>query len=61
VTISVATLFVVLAFFLVRSGRSTVSTALVCAVAGFLLASTGLAPTINHLLNSIASSVSHAL
>jgi hypothetical protein len=61
VTISAALVFVIIAIILVRSGRSTITTALVCVLAGFLLASTGLAPTINNFLTSTGIALSRMI
>jgi hypothetical protein len=60
-TISAALVFSVFAIILVRSGRSTISCAIVTALAGFLLASTGLAPEINNLLHSTTSALSRMI
>ncbi|MER8184784.1 hypothetical protein [Kitasatospora sp. NPDC094015] len=54
VSISAVVFFGVLLVFLLRAQRSTVSTALVAAAFGFLLASTGVAPTVNGMLVSLA-------
>ncbi|MGW4806404.1 hypothetical protein [Kitasatospora sp. NPDC004272] len=58
-TVSAALAFVVATIFLVRAGRSTVAAAMVALIAGFLLASSSLAPTIANLLTSIGGALSN--
>ncbi|WP_371495986.1 hypothetical protein OG871_09775 [Kitasatospora sp. NBC_00374] len=54
VSISAVVFFGVLLVFLLRARRSTVSTALIATVFGFLLASSGVAPAVDSMLRSVA-------
>ncbi|WP_181808266.1 hypothetical protein [Streptomyces shenzhenensis] len=58
VSISVVVLLLFLAVFLTRQGGLKISHALVCAVLGFCLASTSMAPTISGGLTATADLVS---
>ncbi|MFE4605483.1 hypothetical protein ACFRKE_31990 [Kitasatospora indigofera] len=56
-TVSAALVFLVFTIALVRMGRTTVAAALVAFVAGFLMASSILAPTISNLITSIGTAL----
>ena len=58
VSISVVLLLLVLAVIFLRNGGLKVSHALVCALLGFYMASTSIAPTINSGLTATADIVS---
>ncbi|MGW4651327.1 hypothetical protein [Kitasatospora sp. NPDC004289] len=58
-TVSAALVFLALTIFLVRQRSTTVSAALVAFVAGFLMASSSLAPTISNLITSVGSALSN--
>ncbi|MER7564954.1 hypothetical protein ACGFWE_21450 [Streptomyces sp. NPDC048523] len=58
ISLSVLVLLLILAVIFVRSGGLKVSHALVCALLGFYLASTGLAPTIHSTVAATADIVS---
>ncbi|MDH6107890.1 hypothetical protein P3T36_006349 [Kitasatospora sp. MAP12-15] len=57
-TVSAALVFTVITIILARSGRTTYSAAIVALIAGFLLASSSLAPTISNLLTSTGAALS---
>ncbi|MFJ9154359.1 hypothetical protein ACIRP7_41410 [Streptomyces sp. NPDC102270] len=58
ISLSVLVLLLILAVIFLRSGGLKVSHALVCAMLGFLLAGTSLAPTIHSGLTATADIVS---
>ncbi|WP_329501490.1 hypothetical protein [Kitasatospora herbaricolor] len=55
--ISAVVLLAVLAVFMVRTRRTTPGAAITCALFGFLLAATGLAPVVNSTLAALATAV----
>ncbi len=52
-TVSLVLLLAILLAILLRSGYVRFGSALVCALFGFFLASTGIAPTVNHAVASV--------
>ncbi|MFC8454211.1 hypothetical protein [Kitasatospora sp. NPDC057223] len=56
-TVSAVVLLGVLAAFLIRARRTTVPAAIACALFGFLLASTGLAPAVNSVLGAVTEAL----
>ncbi|MCQ4044648.1 hypothetical protein ACFOSC_18125 [Streptantibioticus rubrisoli] len=53
VTVSLMVLLLILLLMLLRSGYVRFGSALVCVLFGFFLASTGIAPTVNHAVASV--------
>jgi hypothetical protein len=58
ISISATVLFGILAWMLLRQGHVRIGSAVVCALFGFTLASTGLAPLISSGLTSLAGLIS---
>jgi len=52
-TVSAALLFGVVLFFLLRSRALGAGSALIAVLFGFYLASTGIAPTVNHTISAL--------
>jgi hypothetical protein len=58
ISLSVVLLLAIILVVLIRGGSIKAGPAIVAVLLGFFLASTGMAPSINRLLDSIAESVS---
>ncbi|MER0445612.1 hypothetical protein ABR738_13765 [Streptomyces sp. Edi4] len=57
ISLSVVLLLAVILVVLIRGGSIKAGPAIVAILFGFFLASTGMAPSIQHFLNSIAASI----
>ncbi|MET9917120.1 hypothetical protein ACFV1C_23810 [Streptomyces sp. NPDC059605] len=57
ISLSVVLLFAIILVVMIRSGSIKPGPAVVAALFGFFLASTGMAPSINRFMNSIAETI----
>ncbi|MCX4509067.1 MULTISPECIES: hypothetical protein [Streptomyces] len=57
ISLSVVLLLAIILVVMIRSGSIKTGPAIVAALFGFFLASTGMAPSINNFLNSLADSI----
>ncbi|WP_225832162.1 hypothetical protein [Streptomyces sp. NK08204] len=57
ISVSVVLLLAIILVVLIRGGNIKTGPAVVAALFGFFLASTGMAPTINRFLNSLADTI----
>lgn len=59
ISLSVVLLLAIILVVMIRGGSIKAGPAIVAALFGFFLASTGMAPTIHHFLNSVADTVNN--
>ncbi|MDX2728087.1 hypothetical protein OG894_27835 [Streptomyces sp. NBC_01724] len=59
ISLSVVLLLAIILVVLIRGGSIKAGPAIVAVLFGFFLASTGMAPSINRFMNSIAETINH--